>query len=168
MLQAEQSRKYKKPLGESHCVSNLKVLGSDKAEFKVWNEKLINAMTQTLGRPWRKYMYSLNAALDSGRKMLDDIELGELDGATDLEEQVQAEEDLYYVLVEKTEGEAALRVQSGTPGEGLQAYMKVYLWFAGAAGLALAEMPRAVTQPTPPAIEYDIADALEKWVDQER
>ena len=52
--QTEQSKRYKKPLGESHCVSNLKVLGSDRAEFKVWNEKLINAMTQTLGRPWRK------------------------------------------------------------------------------------------------------------------
>ena len=31
----EQDKRYKKPLGESHCVSNLKVLGSEKAEFRV-------------------------------------------------------------------------------------------------------------------------------------
>ena len=29
----------RKPLAESKCVSNLKVLGSDKSEFKNWNEK---------------------------------------------------------------------------------------------------------------------------------
>ena len=84
-------------------------------------------------------MYNLNHALDSGRRVLDDLELGEVDGATDIEEMVRAEEDLYYVLIEKTKGEAALRVQSGNPGEGLQAYMKVYLWFAGTTGLALSE-----------------------------
>ena len=38
-----------KPLSESKCVGNLKSLGSDKAEFKSWNDKLINAMAQTLG-----------------------------------------------------------------------------------------------------------------------
>ena len=29
----------RKPLSESKCVSNLKSLGSDKAEFKTWNDK---------------------------------------------------------------------------------------------------------------------------------
>ena len=29
-----------KSLSESKCVSNLRSLGSDKAEFKVWNDKL--------------------------------------------------------------------------------------------------------------------------------
>ena len=33
-----------KSLSESKCVSNLKSLGSDKAEFKLWNDKLINAL----------------------------------------------------------------------------------------------------------------------------
>ena len=33
----------RKPLAESKCVSNLKILSSDKSEFKNWNEKLINA-----------------------------------------------------------------------------------------------------------------------------
>ena len=33
-----------KSLSESKCIGNLKSLGSDKAEFKTWNDKLINAL----------------------------------------------------------------------------------------------------------------------------
>ena len=40
---------HRKPMSESRCISNLKVLGSDKSEFKSWNEKLINAAAQSLG-----------------------------------------------------------------------------------------------------------------------
>ena len=50
----------RKPLSESKCVGTLKNLGSDKAEFKAWNDKLINALAQTLGAPWRKFMKNLN------------------------------------------------------------------------------------------------------------
>ena len=39
----------RKPMSESRCSSNLKVLGSDKSEFRSWNEKLINAAAQSLG-----------------------------------------------------------------------------------------------------------------------
>ena len=71
-------------------------------------------------------------------------------------------------MVEKTEGDAALRVNSGNPGEGLQAYMRVYLWFAGTTGLALTEKTRMLMHPTPPKYDHEIADALEKWLEQER
>merc|ERR1711895_354623 len=54
------------------------------------------------------------------------------------------------------------------PGEGIQAYMRVYLWFAGTTGLALTEKTRMLMHPTPPKSEYEIADALEKWFEQER
>ena len=47
---------HRKPLSESKCVSNLKILGSDKSEFKNWNEKFINALSQSLGRTWRTFM----------------------------------------------------------------------------------------------------------------
>ena len=43
-------------LSESRCVSNLKTLGSQKEDFKNWNEKLINATAQTFGPDWRKFM----------------------------------------------------------------------------------------------------------------
>ena len=71
-------------------------------------------------------------------------------------------------MVEKTEGEAALRINSSEPGEGLEAYQKVYLWFAGTTGLALSERTRMLIHPEAPKREEDVADALEKWGEQER
>ena len=38
----------KRPLAESKCIGNLKTLGSDKSEFKVWSDKFINAVAQSL------------------------------------------------------------------------------------------------------------------------
>ena len=49
-----------RPMYESKSVANLKVLGSNKSDFKNWNEKLINATTQSLGPDWRKFLRSLN------------------------------------------------------------------------------------------------------------
>ena len=60
----------RKPLSESKCISNLKVLGSDKSEFKNWNEKLINAISQSFGVSWRAFMKNLNCRLDQDRKVL--------------------------------------------------------------------------------------------------
>ena len=64
------ARDGRKPLAESRCITSLKTLGSDKSEFKNWNEKLINAMTQSLGTPWRRFMRSLNKRMDQDRKVL--------------------------------------------------------------------------------------------------
>ena len=71
----------RKPLAESKCISNLKILGSDKSEFKNWNEKLINATTQTFGSEWRKFMKELNEKLDIDRKVLSDVEINALPSA---------------------------------------------------------------------------------------
>ena len=158
----------RKPLSECKCVSNLKILGSDKSEFKSWNEKLVNAMAQSLGIPWRTFMRNLCRKLDQDRKVLTMDEVNEVPGALDITSGDSAAEDLYFVLVEKTEGDAALRVNSGEPGEGLQAYMRVYLWFAGTTGLALTEKTRMLMHPTPVKHEHEIADAPERWAEQER
>ena len=80
----------------------------------------------------------------------------------------QASENLYYVLVEKTEGEAALRGLSDTLGDGIAAYQKVYLWFTGTTGLALQEKMMCLMRPVQSKNEHEIADALEKWAEQER
>ena len=150
-----------KPLSESKCISNLKCLGSDKAEFKAWNDKLINALAQTLGAPWRKFMKNLNKTLDQDRKVLTDEEIKGIEGASEVKVDEAASESMFYVLVEKTEGDAALRVNSGEPGQGMEAYMRVYLWFAGTTGLALTEKTRVLMHPTPVKHEHEIADALE-------
>ena len=124
----------RKPLCESRSVVNLKTLGSRKEDFKNWNEKLVNATTQVFGLEWREFIGNLNERLDLDRKVLSMGELGKIRGANRVPEPLRCNEELYYLLVEKTEGDAALRVNSGTPGQGLQAYMRVYLWFAGTTG----------------------------------
>ena len=49
-----------KPLSECRSVNGLKILGSNKSDFKNWNEKFINAIAQGAGSPWRKFMKNLN------------------------------------------------------------------------------------------------------------
>ena len=105
-------------------------MGSKKEDFKNWNEKLINATTQVFGREWRSFVAHLNKTLDLDRKILTVAEIGQLPFANQIPEPHKCNEELYYLMVEKTEGDAALRVSSGQPGQGLQAYMRVYLWFA--------------------------------------
>ena len=157
-----------KGLADSKCVANLKVLGSDKSEFRMWNEKLINALAQAKGTEWRTFMRSLNRKLDVDRRILSNPEIQELDGADAMGSMEKAEENLYFVLVEKTEGDAALRVHSGEPGEGFSAYMRIYLWFAGTTGLALTEKTRMLMHPNPVKHVSEVAEALEKWAEQER
>ena len=93
--------------------------------------RFVNALAQSLGPSWRVFMKSLNRALDTRRKVLDEQDIDDLDGADDvsMDEGDAVDEALYGLLVDKTEGEAALRVSSGEPGHGLQAYMRVFVSF---------------------------------------
>ena len=77
-------------------------------------------------------------------------------------------EELYYVLVEKTEGEAAHRVGLTDTGAGLLAYQRLYLWFAGTSGLALSERVRLLMNPEPIKRDEDLDEALERWFEQNR
>ena len=58
----------RRQLSESRCVGSLKVLGSDKLEFKNWNDKLVNVTSQAFGTSWRGFMKTLNRKLDQDRK----------------------------------------------------------------------------------------------------
>ena len=57
---------------------------------------------------------------------MDDEEINLVDGVGNLGDLNRISEDLYYVLVEKTEGDASLRVNSCETGDGLRAYMRLY------------------------------------------
>ena len=84
-----------KPLSECKSVNNLKILGSNKSDFKNWNEKFINAIAQGAGTPWRKFMKHLNKQLDQDRKVLTTQELDNIEGAGDIGNKTDANEDLY-------------------------------------------------------------------------
>ena len=138
-----------------------------KSEFCAWKDKLINAMAQMLGLQWRVFMRNLGLELDRNRKVLSTEQLNRIDGAANLGDAAYVNENLYYVLVEKSEGEAALRVNSGEPGQGLLAYQRIYLGFAGTTGVALSQRLTNLMNPAPPNNEHEIAEAIEKWSDSE-
>ena len=96
--QATPVERKRKSLVESKCIGNMKTLGSDKAEFRVWNDKFINAIAQTLGTPWRKYMRNLNRKLDQDRKPLTSDELGKIEGAEEVDDRCEASEGLSRVM----------------------------------------------------------------------
>ena len=61
----------------------------------------------------------------------------------------QINNDLYYVLVEKTTGEAASKVKSVDEGMGFWAYFAIYWWFVKTSGVAIQERSRKAMQPEP-------------------
>ena len=100
--QATPLERKRKSLAESKCIGNMKTLCSDKAEFRMWNEKFINAIAQILGTSWRKYMRNLNRQLDQDRRVLTKEELSKIEGIAEIGNYCdEASEGLYYALWRK-------------------------------------------------------------------
>ena len=91
----------RKPLSESKCVSNLRILSSDKSEFKSCNEKLINATSQSFGIAWRQFMKALNRKLDQDRKVLSEEDLDAVEGASEISDPLRCSEDCTMCLLRK-------------------------------------------------------------------
>ena len=62
----------------------------------------------------------------------------------------------------KIESEAYFRVKSVEPGEGIEAFIKVFKWFMGTSGMGLQEKAHQIMAPAAPKSEGGIADAVEK------
>ena len=102
---------------------------------------------------------------DVDKQIVDYTELIQVPGATSIQDPTRCEEEVYYVLVEETEGEAALRVNSDEPGQRLEAYTRVQLWFAGITAFAVTEKTSMKMHLYPPRHEDEIAYALWKWAE---
>merc|ERR1712110_1388953 len=68
------------------------------------------------------------------------------------------DEDLHWILVDKTEGVAAQR------GRGLQAYGSLVKWFVSVSGVGLAKRREAVLQPKPAKTEREMQGVIEEWM----
>ena len=114
---------------ESKAVGGLSNLGSDKTAFRIWNEKLINAVSQVRYGS-RKLFRAMMDYVDqeAGGNFEDDFQ--DSDKGKEMEaggtSYDRMDEDLYTLLMDKTEGEAALRVRGCNPGQGVRAYMVIY------------------------------------------
>lgn len=65
--------------------------------------------------------------VDRFRKVLGFAELNAVPGVAQLGDRDRENDYSIYVLVEKTEGKAALRVNSSQPGDGMEAYQLVHM-----------------------------------------
>ena len=158
-----------KPAAESKAIQSIKPLTSDKKEFRLWNSKFINAIAQ-LHPDIRPFFEELTTYMDANRVPVTDQGVGRLVAATLHKPHPinlnKLNEDLFYILMDKCEGEAASRVLSVKKGEGLEAYQQIYLWFAGQSGMALSKRMEWVMRPSVPRDDYELAEAFEKWMTQ--
>ena len=80
-------------------------------------------------------------------------------------------EDLYSVLLDRTDGELHRKVVNagaradakGRKDAGGMAYIQVYAWFMESTGLKMSERRGAWMNPQPVKHEYEVADAIEAW-----
>ena len=161
-----------KSASESKAIQMLKTL-KERKEFKCWHGKFMNAITQLYPKA-RNLMKLMKRNLDERRrevKQEDWEEAADVDGQEEQswkeEELIKFNDDLYYILIEKTEEEAAQKIhEGGDEGDGFGAYKRLYLWFAGVSGQALNERARIALQPTAPKKSEEVADALGRWLEQ--
>ena len=71
-------------------------------------------------------------------------------------------QDLYFLLVDKTDGEAANKVAGSARGEGINTLTKLYVWFGGSSGLSIQERIKQMMSPSP-VKEGDLCHAMDQW-----
>ena len=161
------------PILESKAVQGLKMFTGDKVDFRTWLDRLVNVLAQvrTGSRKMLKVMMEY-VDKDLGGPMMfeewfrDTTECGELKKEGFRFDQFA--EDLYSVLMDRTEGDAALRIRGCQPGQGVRAFLGLYKWYMGTSGQAIADRMRRLMAPSTPKSEAEIADHLEKWAESAR
>ena len=72
-------------------------------------------------------------------------------------------EELYSLLVSKTEGEARSKVMKAGEGKGLEAYRMVNHWFTVTSGQSLVVKRMSIVNPKPPNKEETMVESIESW-----
>ena len=154
---------------DSKAVQALTIFSGKREEFKEWNDKLINQFSCLYDRS-REFFLKLTKQMNQCRQHPDDLEVGEC-YPTDPDELIawteafpRFEEDLYCILMDRLSGEAHTKVASVPPGQGISAYVKVYLWYSGTSGMALQERASMVMHPKVPKSDEEISSVLEQWL----
>ena len=166
--QREREREpFPKRLMESVAIGRMDKLGAGDEKqggrvYQLWNEKFQNTLGG-LRRGARDVLEWAAARVDSA---IDEMEFA---AATDTTGQpfrldlAEFSNELYEVLIDKTEGDAIARVKAGTKGNGLDAYRRVHRWYTMTTELGLTELRTRVMHPKPPKREEDTLLQLEAW-----
>ena len=155
-----------KAASEHKAIQSIKILGSDKTGFRLWNQKFTNAVTQ-IHTGARGFFEALQLKLDTARGVFTDREIYELKVSVENPQNPidiqRLNEDLYYILVDKCEGEAASRIMSALRGHGVEAYQYIYMWFAGQSGMALSKRMQWIMAPPVPKDDYELSEGLDEY-----
>ena len=93
-----------------------------------------------------------------------DLEVGKetwsISGSYDYE---RFNEELYSLLVNKTEGEARSKVMNAGEGQGLEAYRMVNHCFTVTSGQSRVVKRISIMNPNPPVKEENLVESIESW-----
>ena len=150
------------------AVSNLRQLKT-KAEFRLWNERLISALEQA--RP------GVKAKLEDNIRRLN---LGEqtdkaqewnypkkdngednLDGVPERLSYEAISKDLHFVLQDKCEEPDGIARIRSAKDDGIKAYLGLYAWCLGRSGQELQSRAEYITHPPVPKSEGEVAGIME-------
>ena len=164
-----QQRKFRIP--ESKGASNLRTFSGEKKEFQEWQSKLINQFT-IVYKESRELFKSVVKHANMKETLMTDEELHDLACSQGIkmseEDYEKLQEDLHYILVDKTSGEARTKVDAEKPGSGLTSFMKLYLWYSSSSGEAIQERIGSIMSPPTPKKDEDLAGIFEAWIKEVR
>ena len=159
-----------RPLLETKSVQGLKNMGSDKKFYNEWNEKLCNAVGEVMPG-MREVLRWVRMRKDNAVNFVDYENAGtETDPTTPMFhiKWDRANESLYSVLLEKTEGEARDRVKEVPEGDGLEAYRRIHRWFTMTTGQGLSERYGRLQHPPTAKRDEDVLHNLANWEREKR
>jgi len=117
---------------------------SDKHTFKEWSDKLINQFAVIY--PHSRYIFNrIKESLNMDRKVLSNESIQTFCGSEAIMKDIN--EDLYYILIDKTTKTSKLKIDGVEPGNGFEAFQALYLWFSGTSGEMLSWKTAKVMNP---------------------
>ena len=142
------------------AVLNLRVLADDRAGYKEWHTEFINVVSQV--RPGMRYLLrDLEAHREEVFTEQDFAIFTQDDRYMDRYEDWS--HDLWRVSIEKTTGDALLRVKGVAMGNGMKAFRRLRRWYGEQTDLGLAELLQKVLRPMQAKREEDTARCIEEW-----
>ena len=150
---------------EYKAVQFLKPLTGDKGLFRQWHYKFVSAV-YTIQEEFGDVMTKIAKELDMGAKpdemrqtLQDEYDDGLLD---------EISQNLYTILMDKSEGDAYDKIKGISTRDGIVGYSRVYRWFTEISGLGLAEQARRLMHPEAPKREDELAEFVDGWCERVR
>jgi hypothetical protein len=119
----------RKGIMEFKVVQSLEPLTGEKAQFRQWHLKAMNAMSQ-VNAVYGQIMKTLETEMDTGKKP-DEVAATLV---SHFSEYGQFSLEFYCLLMEKAEGNAFSNIRSGKESDGVSAYLILYRWFTDISG----------------------------------